>query len=242
MGNSRVSRNTAFIIVGALAFSLVGVLTAYGWLVALNVVIPLITAGLWIGVVALAAWGAGAPLVRWALPRADDTLERIFLALTGGLGVLMASSAVLAVLHILRPPAVLGVLALWACFGALRLYRSRSTSRISDRPGIHPLVMLLVAAGGLSVAAATTFAPFYDQWHYHLAFPFQWLRSGTVITFERHAYSFFPSNMGLLYVYALAGPGGWAAQIMHWLMGVLTATGSAILAGRLGAPRACWQR
>jgi hypothetical protein len=237
MGNSRVSRNTASIVVVVLAISLVGVLTAYGWLVALNVVIPLITAGLWIGVVALAAWGAGATLARWALPTADDTLEGIFLALTGGLGVLMASSAVLAVLHILRPPAVLSVLALWACFGALRLYRSRSTAGISDRPGIHPLVVLLIAAGGLSLAAATTFAPFYDQWHYHLAFPYQWLRSGTVVTFDRQAYSFFPSNMGLLYVYALAGPGGWAAQTMHWLMGVLAATGSAILAGRLGAPR-----
>jgi len=237
MGYSRVSGNTAFIIVVVLVLSLVGVLTVYGWLVALNMVIPLIIAGLWIGVVTLAAWGAGAPLTEWALPRIDDTLERIFLALTSGLGALMASSAALAVLHILRPPTVLGVLALWACFGALRLYRSRSTAWIPDRPGIHPLVMLLVAAGGLSLAAATTFAPFYDQWHYHLAFPYQWLRSGTVVTFDRQAYSFIPSNMGLLYVYALAGPGGWAAQIMHWLMGVLAAIGSAILAGRLGAPR-----
>jgi hypothetical protein len=237
MGSSHISGNTARIIIVLLAFSLVGILTAYGWLVALNVVIPLITAVLWVCVVALAAWGAGVPLARWALPTVDDTLWRVFFALIGGLGVLMASSAVLALLHLLRPPAVLGVLALWACLGALRLHRSRSSAMTADRQGIHPLVMLLVAAGGLSLAAATTFAPFYDQWHYHLAFPYQWLRWGTVITFDRHAYSFFPSNMGLLYVYALAGPGGWAAQIMHWMMGILAAAGSALLAGRLGAPR-----
>jgi len=237
MGNSQKSGNTALIISAILAIFLVGILTAYGWLVALNVMIPLLTAVVWIGVVALAAWGAGAPLARWALPTVDDTLEGIFFALIGGLGVLMASSAVLALLHLLRPPAVLGVLALWACLGAIRLHRSRSAVMIAGRQGIHPLVMLLIAAGGLSLAAATTFAPFYDQWHYHLAFPYQWLRWGTVVTFDRHAYSFFPSNMGLLYVYALAGPGGWAAQIMHWMMGAVTATGSALLAGRLGAPR-----
>jgi len=237
MGHSRIPGKTTLFMVVVLALSLVAVLTAYGWLGALNVVIPLITAVLWIGMVGLAVWGAGAPLARWALPAIDDTLERIFFALIGGLGVLMVSSAALAVLHLLRPPIVLAVLALWACLGALRLYRSRSVIAIADRPEFHPFAMLLVAAGGLSLAAATTFAPFFDQWNYHLAFPYQWLRSGSVITFDRHAYSFFPSNMGLLYVYALAGAGGWAAQAIHWLMGALTATGSAVLAGRLGAPR-----
>lgn len=54
-GNSQISRNTARIIIVLLAISLVGILTAYGWLVALNMVIPLITAVLWVCVVALAA-------------------------------------------------------------------------------------------------------------------------------------------------------------------------------------------
>ena len=89
--------------------------------------------------------------------------------------------------------------------------------------------------GGSSLAAATTFAPFYDQWHYHLGFPYHWLRMGSLVTFERQAYSFIPSNMGLLYLYALAGPGAWAAQVMHWWMGALTAAGSASIARRLGA-------
>lgn len=237
MGNRRVSGRSTLLVVVVLALSLAAVLTTYGWLLALGFVIPLINAALWIGVVALAAWGAGAPLTRWALPNVGDAQERVFFALVGGLGVLAASSAGLAVLHLLRPTAVLSVLAFWSCFGALRLYRSRSAISTPDHSGIHPLAMLLIAACGLSLGAATTFAPFYDQWHYHLAFPYQWLRSGTVVTFDRQAYSFFPSNMGLLYVYALAGPGGWAAQIIHWLTGVLAAAGSAILAGRLGAPR-----
>lgn len=238
MVQSQLSGKATLLIIIGLALSLGMVLTGYGWLVAFNFVIPLINATLWVGVVGLAAWGAGAPLTRWALPTVDDTLERVFFALMAGLGVLMASSGALSLVHLLRPPIVLAVLALWACLGALRLYRSLSAVALADLPGFHPLAILLVAAGGLSLAAATTLAPFYDQWHYHLAFPYQWLRWGTVVTFDRQAYSFFPSNMGLLYVYALAGAGGWAAQVIHWMMGILTATGSAILAGRLGAPRA----
>jgi hypothetical protein len=94
----------------------------------------------------------------------------------------------------------------------------------------------MVFAGGVSLGAATTFAPFYDQWHYHLGFPYQWMREGTLTTYARQAYSFFPSNMGLLFVYALAGPGAWAAQVAHWWMGGLSAAGSATIARRLGAP------
>lgn len=237
MDHGRIPGKTTLLIVVALVLPLMMVLTGYGWLRALNFVVPLVNAALWIGVVGLAAWGAGAPLIRWAIPTIDDTLERVFFVLIGGLGVLMVSSAGLAAIRLLRPPFVLAVLALWACIGALRLYRSRSAMSATDQPRPHFLTLILVAAGGLSLAAGTTFAPFYDQWHYHLAFPYQWLRWGTIVTFDRQAYSFFPSNMGLLYVYALAGAGGWAAQIMHWIMGILTATGSAILAGRLGAPR-----
>jgi hypothetical protein len=99
----------------------------------------------------------------------------------------------------------------------------------------HWAWLVIGIAGGVSLAAATTFAPFYDQWHYHLGFPYQWLRAGSLVTFERQAYSFLPSNMGLLYLYPLAGPGAWAAQVTHWWMGALTAAGSASIARRLGA-------
>ncbi len=238
MEHGRIPGKTTLLIVAVLVLPLIAVLTGYGWLRALNFVVPSVNAALWVGVVSLAAWGAGAPLTRWAFATIEDPLERTFFTLVGGLGVLMVSSAALAAVHLLRPPFVLAVLAVWACLGALNLSRSRSAAPSAVCGKCHPLAVLLVAAGGLSFAAATTFAPFYDQWHYHLAFPYQWLRWGTIVTFDRQAYSFFPSNMGLLYVYALAGAGGWAAQIMHWFMGILTAAGSAVLAGRLGAPSA----
>ena len=80
-------------------------------------------------------------------------------------------------------------------------------------------------------------APFYDQWHYTLGFPYHWLRNGTILTFPNHAYSMFPANMGLLYAYPLAGPGGWAAQLIHWWMAVMAMLCASVIARRLGASR-----
>ncbi|MCU0303904.1 MAG: hypothetical protein MUC56_07600 [Thermoanaerobaculales bacterium] len=233
MANRPAEPKTPTLTILALVLSLGAVLTSYGWLAALNLVIPLFSAILWLGVLSLAAWGAGAALVTRIMPAIDDSLERVFFTLISGLGVLMVSSAVLAIGRVLRAPAVLAVLTLWACIGAIHLYRHRPDVATFERPRISSFALLVLAAGGLSLAAATTFSPFYDQWHYHLAFPEQWLRSGSVVVLERHAYSYLPSNMGLLYSFALAGPGGWAAQTTHWLMGVIAAGGAAVLAGRL---------
>ncbi|MEE4272567.1 MAG: hypothetical protein V2I67_12885 [Thermoanaerobaculales bacterium] len=238
MGSHTASGTRTLAVVAVVLAPLAVVLTSYGWYSALNSVIPLGLGILWTSIITLAAWGAGEPLVGRLLPHLTDPGERAYFALVGGLAVLMATTALLAVVHLLRPPTVLVALGLWACFGALRLHRSPPEALSAHAIRIDPFVVIAVAAGGLSFAAATTFAPFYDQWHYHLAFPDQWLRHGTILTFERHAYSFLPSNMGLLYVDALAGPGGWAAQIIHWLTGALTAWGSVLLSRRLGADRA----
>jgi 4-amino-4-deoxy-L-arabinose transferase-like glycosyltransferase len=42
-----------------------------------------------------------------------------------------------------------------------------------------------------------------------------------MLVFPRHYFSFYPANAGLLYLYALAGPGGWAAQAVHWALGAV---------------------
>lgn len=230
-------RVTAEWIVAALAWSVfaVVVLNEYGWYRGFNSAIPLAGAILWLGVIALAAWGAGQLLVSQRFDVGSPTLERITLRLLAGTAVLMATAGILAALHSLWPPLVLAALALWACRGAVMISRHHYTDFKSIPRVPLPWFALTLVAGGLSLAAATTLAPFYDQWHYHLGFPHHWLRAGTIVDFPRQAYSFFPANMGLLYSYALAGPGGWAAQVMHWWMGVLTAAGSAAIAHRLGA-------
>lgn len=224
-------------IVAALAWSVFAgvVLDEYGWYRSFNSAIPLAGAIIWVGVIALAAWGAGQLLVSRRLDVGSPTLERITLKLLAGTAVLIATAGILAALRLLWPPLVLAALALWACRGAVMISRRHRTDFKSIPQVPLPWFALILFAGGLSLAAATTLAPFYDQWHYHLGFPHHWLRTGTVVTFPRQAYSFFPANMGLLYTFALAGPGGWAAQAIHWWMGSLTAAGSAAIAQRLGA-------
>ncbi len=155
--------------------------------------------------------------------------------LLAGTAMLAVTAGLLAVFHLLRPPLAIGCFGLWACYGGLSLYRRHTIQTLSLRSLPISWCVAIVVAGGVSLAAATTLAPFYDQWHYHLGFPYQWLREGTVFTYPRQAYSFFPANMGLLYTYALSGPGGWGAQVIHWWLGALAAAGSAAAARRLGA-------
>jgi hypothetical protein len=212
------------------------VLTRFGWYAALNAAIPFVIALLWLSVLALSAWGAGDLLCRrWFTPD-EPVVERMVLQLLAGTAALAAAAALLGVAHILSPFTLLVVLGGFSCHGALCAYRQTPRLAAVTPPTPHWGWLIIGIAGGVSLAAATTFAPFYDQWHYHLGFPYQWLRAGSLVTFERQAYSFFPSNMGLLYLYALAGPGAWAAQVTHWWMGALTAAGSASIARRLGAP------
>jgi hypothetical protein len=219
----------------AIALSAAIVLTRFGWYAALNSAIPLVIAILWLSVLALSTWGAGdLACRRWFTPE-ETGLERTVLQLLAGTAVLAVSAGILGMTHILGPFTLLAGLGGFSCHGALLLYRQVPRLSSEAWPVRHWAWLIIGIAGGVSLAAATTFAPFYDQWHYHLGFPDQWLRAGSLVTFPRQAYSFFPSNMGLLYVYALAGPGAWAAQVTHWWMGALTAAGAATIARRLGA-------
>jgi hypothetical protein len=226
----------SFVSIAVLIVSGAFVLTAFGWYAALNALIPFLIGLVWLAVFATACWGAGDLVCRrWFRP---DTawLERVVMQLLVGTAVVAAAAGVLALAHLLKPVPLLMILGGFGCHGALRIYRSGSDLSIDMRAPSSWWWLVVGIAGGLSLAAATTFAPFYDQWHYHLGFPYQWLRAGTPVTFARQAYSYFPSNMGLLYLYGLAGPGPWAAQVVHWWMGALTAGGAAIVARRLGAP------
>jgi hypothetical protein len=64
--------------------------------------------------------------------------------------------------------------------------------------------------------------------------PYRWLRTAHLTTFSRHDFSFLPANMGLLYAYAMAVLPVWAAQAVHWWMGLLAVGGAARLAALLG--------
>jgi hypothetical protein len=221
MVGERVFSVNAFALV-IIIVSAAFVLTRFGWYAALNAAIPFVIALLWLAVLALSAWGAGDLLSRRWFTSDDPVVERIVLQLLVGTAVLAAAAGLLGVAHILSPITLLVVLGAFCCHGTLRAYRQAPRQLTETYFARHWAWLVIGIAGGVSLAAATTFAPFYDQWHYHLGFPYQWLRAGSLVTFERQAYSFLPSNMGLLYLYPLAGPGAWAAQVTHWWMGALT--------------------
>lgn len=212
------------------------VCTEYGWYRVFGAAIPFVGGVFWVLMFALAAWGAGRPAEGTLFDRDRPTFEDVYLRLLVGTASLAVTIGLLALLHILRPTAVILSFGLWACYGGLSLYRRHRIPAPTFRGVPISWALAIAVAGVVSLAAATTLSPFYDQWHYHLGFPYQWLREGTVFTYPRQAYSFFPANMGLLYTYALSGPGGWGAQLIHWWAGALAAAGSAVTARRLGAP------
>ncbi|MCU0290728.1 MAG: hypothetical protein MUF10_01870 [Thermoanaerobaculaceae bacterium] len=99
---------------------------------------------------------------------------------------------------------------------------------------------MLALFGVLALVVALTEAPFYDQLHYHLAFPFHWLRQGTVFVLPRQLFSYLAGTMSLLYCYPLAGLGAWAAQGLSWWMGAVAVAASAALCRIVAGPRAAW--
>lgn len=203
----------------------------FGWTRAFEPLVLVLPAVLWITVLTLAGWGAGVPLWRLIHREPPARFSQAVPTLALGAGALTVAAGALGLSGLLSPVPLLLVSTVAACGGGLALYRSRDRLRWAVTPG-WPWALILVAAA-LSAVAATSPSPFYDQWHYHLGVPFQSLRAGHLWASPQHGYSMMPANMGLLYTYALAGPGVWAAQMTHWWMGALAVAAVGALAHRL---------
>ncbi len=192
----------------------------------------------WLGLFSLAALGLGAPLChRLAGPdRHSETQDDWPVAAAAGAAALALIAGALGTLGLLRPWLLLALLGAAAVKGGLDLARQRGRLRAALGLPRPTLPALLVAFGAvLTLLAVATPSPFYDQVHYHLAFPERWLKKGRIEVFPRHSYSYLAANMGLLYTYALAGPGVWAAQAIHWGMGLVAAGGAYGIARKIGA-------
>ena len=195
----------------------------------------------WLAVLTLACLGGGRLAVRLAAPApAGPRLARAVVELALGAGVLAATAGSLGAVGWLRPLPLLLVLVALAVAGASALRSYLPASRPLLPPALRLPALLLAVTGTLTLLTAATPSPFYDQLHYHLAFPFQWLRHGRIEVFPRQAYSYFPATIGLLYTYALAALGAGAAQAVHWWLGGLAVAGTGALAAALRGPRAGW--
>jgi len=194
----------------------------------------------WLAVLTLACLGGGAAVWRLVTPRPVAGLGVAVAVLALGCGVLAAVAGALAVAGLLRPGALLAALAALAVLGGRAAARGRAGWHVAVPRGARVPAMLVAVAACATLLVAVTPSPFYDQLHYHLAFPFQWLRDGRLTVFPRHAYSFFPATHGLLFAYALAAVGAGAAQAVHWWLGALAVAGAGALAASLRGPRAGW--
>ncbi len=219
----------AALTVGWAAFSV----WLIGWENSFNLTMPLALAFLWLSVFTFACFGFGGLAWRLVIGRPPVSPADHVLVLALGSGALAACAGALGVVGLLTRPSVLLVLAAAAGGGGISLHRRWAELKWPSLP--RPYAVVLIAAAVIAVLGASSLAAFYDQWNYHLAFPFQWLREGTIFTFPRHAYSYFPANMGLLYVYGLAAGGGWTAQLIHWWMAALSVAAAGSLAGRFFA-------
>lgn len=192
----------------------------------------------WVTLFSLACLGAGyAP---WLACGGDGSRPTAFLVAAGlGCSVLVTAALVLSLLGLFRPVPLGIVLSVATVMGGKVLWGRREELR---RPGVprrllpFAAIIAVVAVGTLLVTA--TASPFYDQFHYHLGFPYQWLRGGSIEVFPRHSYSYFPAAMGTLFAYPLHALGAWSAQAIHWWTGALAVLATGALAGRLGGPRA----
>lgn len=202
---------------------------------------PLVMAAavaVWLAVLTAAAAGPGLAVWRWATGRHPTGWEAAPLVLGTGSAGLAAAAGVLALVHWLRPGPVGALLLVCAIWGAWSLARLRPFPEPRVPAGVRLPVLLAGAAFSLAFVLLLTDAPFYDQLHYHLAFPFHWLREGTVFVLPRHQYSFIAGAMSLLYCYPLLLPGAWAAQAVHWWAGLCALGAVAAVARRLAGPRA----
>jgi hypothetical protein len=206
----------------------------------------LLAAGLFLGLFTLAAYGPGAVIWRLITGQLPRDAPSIVIALATGAGALIAAAACLSLMDVLLPPSVTLVGLTAVLVGAATIVASRragagpprETGRSGWRVELIAPALIVALAALVSLAALPTLSPFYDQFNYHLAFPFHWLRAGHIVVHPRHSYSFLPANMGLLFTYALATVGAWAGQAVHWWMGALATLAAAVLARRLAGPRA----
>jgi hypothetical protein len=196
----------------------------------------------WLAVFSLAAAGPGLALWAWGAGRPPRGWTEIPVVLALGAAVLAAGPVLLGLAGVLRPVPLLLVLGACAGWGAWQVARTPVPGVPRRWPGSAAAVPagLVAVFGGLALVVALTEAPFYDQLHYHLAFPFHWLRQGTIFVLPRHLFSYLAGTMSLIYCYPLAGLGAWAAQGLSWWMGAVAVGACAGLGRIVAGPRAVW--
>ncbi len=215
------------------------VLWLYRDVTTLDVLVRAVLPFLWAGAWSLACLGAGVRPTRWLL--GASTRQPAAVTLLSGAAVLAFLASILASCG-MYGPTLLVVLLCAAAIEGLRVLVLRRPELRFPTVRFASVPMILLMGAGVAILSLTTAPPvMYDALNYHLAFPDRWLDAGGFTEFPRHVYSYYPSNQGLLYGFALAVTGPWGAQAMHWWMGLMAVLAAATLGERIaGREAATW--
>jgi hypothetical protein len=213
----------------------------YRDVMSVDIALRLMLTAAWLVVWTMAALGAGAPVFRRATGRHRVAPIDLPLALLCGTGVLATLATFLALFGLFRAPILIAILLAAALLGFREgwFWAHAESPRV---PLTLPVVGWFLIAVTLSLVPVLGAPPvMYDALNYHLAFPAHWLAAGQFVEFPRHGFSYYPSSYGMLYGYALAAVGPWAATAIHFWFGVLATLAAAGLGARYGGPKtAVW--
>lgn len=198
------------------------------------------------GLLMLAAFGLGRPILRGLAVGQDDRLSIAVWSLALGLIAAGHGLATLGAIGLLHVP-LIGLLTLAAAGCGLReLMRDhgsclpQSVAPEDDSAWAPPsdwfYRVLLVAAGSACVGSLVgALAPPIagDALCYHLELPKSFLAEHRLAFLPYHDNSTFPLLTEMLYLWGLALDGGVCAQLVHWAVGVLLMLATVLLAAPL---------
>ena len=178
----------------------------------------------------IGAIGSGSLISRKLKVRYSNTLERICFSTALGLGGVILAALALGLGHLLYSWVLSALVVIWVGIGAKELIPALATIRAwirSTRLNVRSVEawVFVLAVVGFAFGLLRAMAPPHgstDPLAYQLALPRIFLAKHYLSFEPTITGALYPTNMGLLYVLALAVRDGTVAQIWHWLMGVLT--------------------
>lgn len=152
--------------------------------------------------------------------------QGLLLSLALGFEGLSLISLLLGSLKILYEQALLGILAAFALFGAIRMKKperriSLNNINLSFDEGL--MLILVWAIVLINMLSALSPVVFYDAMVYHLNIPMEYLKSHRIFHVPYNMHSNLPQGMGMIYIYTLLMKSGVAAKLLNSFFGLLTA-------------------
>ncbi|MBX3411962.1 MAG: glycosyltransferase family 39 protein [Pirellulales bacterium] len=203
----------------------------------------------WIALFA-ATLAVGRPLARWLGIERDDIFATLVWSMGLGLlawGMLLTGLGLAGMLYRTAIAILTAVAACWGtgeAFGLLATWRTRHLAReeqasaesnLSPCPppapwclcGVGLLALIAVGASFISACAPPTAG---DALCYHLDLPKQFLAEHAIVDVPYNDNATYPLLVEMWYAWGLALEGGVSAQLFHWVLGLLFAGATVLLA------------